>query len=134
MGATIGREVQVSNTVRIQYPWMLAIGGYSAVGEGAYLYSLGRITIGQQVTLSQRAHLCAGSHDHTDPAMPLLRLPVVIEDQAWICAEAFLGPGVTVGEGAVVAARAVAVRDVPPWTIVAGNPARFVKERVVRSG
>jgi putative colanic acid biosynthesis acetyltransferase WcaF len=93
------------------------------------IYNLGPITIGEQVTVSQQAHLCAGTHDHTDPAMPLLKPPITIEDQAWICADAFVGPHVTVGEGAVVGARAVAVKDVPEWTIVGGNPARKIGQR-----
>ncbi len=92
---------------------------------------LGSPMIGSSLTISQRAHLCAGTHDYTDPAMPLLKPPIVIEDDAWICADAFVGPGVTVGQGAVVGARAVVVKDVPPWTIVAGNPARIVKRRAL---
>ena len=84
------------------------------------------------MTISQRAHLCAGTHDHTDPSMPLQRLPIVIGDQVWICADAFVGPGVTIGEGALVGARAVAVKDVEPWQIVAGNPARPIRKRVMK--
>jgi putative colanic acid biosynthesis acetyltransferase WcaF len=87
------------------------------------------VTIGEKVTISQRAHLCAGTHDHTDPAMPLRKPPIEVGDQAWVCADAFVGPGVAVGEGAVVGARAVAVGDVEAWTIVAGNPARVVGKR-----
>jgi putative colanic acid biosynthesis acetyltransferase WcaF len=63
--------------------------------------------------------------------MPLLKPPIRIEDQAWICADAFVGPGVVVGEGAVVGARAVVTKDVAAWTVVAGNPARFVKKRAL---
>ena len=63
--------------------------------------------------------------------LPLLTPPIRVDDQAWICADAFVGPGVTIGEGAIVGARGVAVKDVGPWDIVAGNPARFVKKRVL---
>ncbi len=77
-------------------------------------------------------HLCAGTHDYADPSMPLLKPPITVGDQAWVCADAYIGPGVTIGEGAVVGARAVIVKDVPPWTIVAGNPARPIKKRVIR--
>ena len=97
------------------------------------IYNLGSVRIGAKVTVSQRAHLCAGTHDASDPTMPLLKPPIEVSDQAWICADAFVGPDVQVGEGAVVGARAVAVDDVPAWTIVGGNPARPIRERVLES-
>jgi putative colanic acid biosynthesis acetyltransferase WcaF len=128
-GARVGRHVRVARTAEIRFPWNFAIGDWSSVGERARIYNLGQVTIGRQATVSQYAHLCAGTHDVTDPAMRLLKPPIAIGDQAWICADAFVGPGVTVGEGAVVGARAVAVKDVAPWTVVAGNPAQVVKER-----
>lgn len=128
-GARIGRHVRVSRTARILFPWNLEIGDWSSVGDHARIYSLGRVAIGSRATVSQYAHLCAGTHDPRDPAMRLLKPPIRIGDEAWICADAFVGPGVTVGEGAVCGARAVVVRDVAPWTIVAGNPARPVKKR-----
>lgn len=131
-GAKIGRNVNIANTVTIYFPWNLEIGDWSAIGEHAYIYNLGKIRIGERATVSQRAHLCAGSHDYADPALPLLTPPIVIGDQAWICADAFIGPGVSVGEGAVVGARAVAVKDVAPWSVVAGNPARFIKKRELK--
>jgi putative colanic acid biosynthesis acetyltransferase WcaF len=128
-GARVGREVHVYPTARIEMPWNLEIGDWSALGEGVIVYSLGRISIGSQVTVSQRAHLCAGTHDFRRADMALLRPPIRISDMAWIAAEAFVGPGVVVGEGAVVGARAVVVRAVSPWTVVAGNPARPVGTR-----
>jgi len=85
-------------SAEVYLPWNLTIGDWSAVGEGALLYNLGPVTIGSRVTVSQRAHLCAGTHDFRDPAMPLLKPPIVIADQVWVCADAFVGPGVTVGE------------------------------------
>lgn len=128
-GARVGRHVRVARTAKIQFPWNLDIGEWSSIGEEARIYNLGPIAIGRKATISQGAHLCAGTHDVADPAMRLLRPAIRIGDQAWVCADAFVGPGVTVGEGAVVGARAVAVRDVPPWTVAVGNPARVVKER-----
>jgi putative colanic acid biosynthesis acetyltransferase WcaF len=128
-GAEVGANVNIHNSATIYFPWNLSIGDWSSIGENAMIYNLGPITIGEQVTISQNAHLCAGTHDHTDPAMPLEKPPITIRDQAWVCADAFVGPGVTVGEGAVIAARAVAVKDVDDWMIVAGNPARPVKRR-----
>lgn len=122
-GARIGEHVHVYPTARIAMPWNVAIGAFSAVGDRAILYALGPIAIGSRATVSQGAHLCAGTHDHRDPAMPLLKPPIVIGDSAWVAADAFVGPGVTIGRLAVVGARAVVVRDAPERAVVAGNPA-----------
>lgn len=132
-GAEVGPHVHLYPSTRVYFPWNLRIGAWSAVGEDVLIYNLGPVTIGARATVSHRAHLCAGTHDATSADLPLLKPPITIGDQVWICADAFVGPGVTVGEGAVVGAAAVAVRDVEPWTIVAGNPARMVKPRVLRS-
>ena len=128
-GAQVGTGVNFYPSATVYFPWKLTVGDYSAIGENALIYNLGPITIGDHVTISQRAHLCAGTHDASDPAMPLLKPPITIEDQVWVCADAFIGPNVTVGEGAIVGARAVAVKDVKPWTVVVGNPARYIKDR-----
>jgi putative colanic acid biosynthesis acetyltransferase WcaF len=128
-GARIGREVHIHPTARIFLPWQLSIGDYSAIGDRVIVYNLGRVTIGSRTTVSQHVHLCAGTHDYRDPAFPLIRLPITIGDDVWVCADAFLGPGVSVGNRAIVAARGVVVRDVPEGVIAAGNPARVVKSR-----
>lgn len=132
-GAKIGKEVHIYNSATIYMPWNLEIGNWSSIGELAYIYNLSKITIGSSATISHRAHLCAGTHDYEDRTLPLLKLPIEVNDNAWICADAFVGPGVIVGEGAVVGARAVAVKDVEPWTVVAGNPAKEIKKRKLKS-
>lgn len=116
-------------SVVVFIPWNLKIGDWSSVGFDALLYNLGPMTIGREVTISQRAHLCGGTHDFRDVAMPLIKAPVTIGDGAWVCADAFVGPGVAVGERAVVGARAVAVKDVPAGAVVAGNPACVIGGR-----
>jgi putative colanic acid biosynthesis acetyltransferase WcaF len=131
-GAKVGARANVSPTANIYFPWMLELGDFAAIGDHAFIYNLGPVRIGCRATISQRAHLCAGTHDHTDPSMALVRTPITIGADAWICADAFIGPGVTVGEGAVVGARGAAFNDVEPWTIVGGNPAVFLKPRVIR--
>lgn len=128
-GARIGREVHIHNTARIAFPWLLTIGDHTAVGDRAELYNLGSLTIGTHVTISQEALLCGGTHDYTTREMPLIRAPIRIEDDAWVCARAFVGPGVVVEAGAIVGAGAVVTRDVAAWTIVAGNPAVVIKSR-----
>lgn len=128
-GATIGSPVRVRPTVLIEQPWNLTIGDNSSIGDRAIVYCLGKISLGKHVSVSQGAHLCAGTHDHRKPDMPLLRPPIVIRDYAWIAADAFVGPNVTVGEGTVLGARACAMKDLEPWSIYGGNPAIKVKDR-----
>jgi putative colanic acid biosynthesis acetyltransferase WcaF len=128
-GARIGREVHIYPSVRIAIPWNLAIGDQSAVGDRAILYALGPITLGKRVTVSQGAHLCAGTHDYRDPAMPLRKPPIVIGREAWICADAFVGPGVHIGVRAIVGARCVVMKNVAPDAIMIGNPARLLRPR-----
>ena len=92
-GAKIGRSVHVYPSATIYFPWNLEAGDESAISEHVFIYNLGRVTLGSRVTISHRAHLCAGTHDHTKPDFPLLRPPIVIGSDAWICADAFVGPG-----------------------------------------
>ena len=101
------------------------------MGQWVDCYSVGQITIGPHATVSQYCYLCAASHNIEDPHMQLITAPIVIDEGAWVAADAFIGPGVVVGEGAVVGARAVVIHDVAPWTVVAGNPARFIKPRTI---
>jgi putative colanic acid biosynthesis acetyltransferase WcaF len=131
-GARVGSHVNVYPTTHLYMPWNVELGDWAALGEDVLVYSLGKVRIGRSVTLSYRSHVCAGTHDLNDPALPLLKPPVVIEEAAWVGTEAFIGPGVTVGAGAIVGARAVVVKDVAPLDIVAGNPARIVSRREMR--
>jgi putative colanic acid biosynthesis acetyltransferase WcaF len=128
-GARIGAHVNVYPTTRLYMPWNVEIGDWSALGEDVLVYSLGKVCIGSNVTLSYRSHVCAGTHDLNDPTLPLLKPPVCIEDGVWVGTEAFIGPGVVVGCGAIVGARAVVVKSVAPLDVVAGNPARVVGRR-----
>ncbi len=130
-GAKVGSEVHVYPSATIYMPWNLEIGDWSSIGEHVYLYNLGTVKIGQRVTISHRAHVCAGTHDYNRFDLPLLKPPVCIFDEAWVCADAFIGPGVRIGRGAVIGARAVVTKDVDPWAVVAGNPSRVVGERKV---
>jgi putative colanic acid biosynthesis acetyltransferase WcaF len=128
-GARVGREARIYSSTLVYMPWNVELGDWAAVGPDVYIYSLGRVRIGNRATLSYRAHVCAGTHDFTDPTLPLLKPSVAIEDDAWVGTEAFIGPGITVGAGAMVAARAVVVKNVAPLTVVGGNPARVIGQR-----
>ena len=125
-GARLGRGVQVRPTVRIEIPWHLEIADDVVIGDFAILYALGPITIGRGVVISQYAHLCAGSHDYTTRRFALQRIPIVVGEEVWIAADAYIGPGVR------IAARATVVKDVPEDEIGGGNPARTIKRRVLR--
>ncbi len=131
-GATLGRGVKVFPSARIWAPWNLTMADCSTISAGVDCYSVAPVSIGAHATVSQDAFLCTATHDVSDANMRLVTAPVTIADQAWVCARAFVAPGITVAQGAVVGAMAVASRDVPPWTIVAGNPARVIGKRELR--
>lgn len=130
-GAKIGRCAVVLASCRVWQPWKLTLGDFSTLDEGVFCYSADHILIGTQCVVSQGAMLCCASHDITSPTMELVTKPIILEDQVWIAARAFIGPDVTVGEGAVVGACAVVTKDVHSWTVVAGNPAKPIKKRVI---
>lgn len=128
-GARIGQFVRIRPSVRVEQPWNLTIGRNSSIGDRAVIYCLGPVTLGENVSISQHAHVCAGTHDFTVREMTLIRPPIVIEDDAWIAADAFVGPGITVGAGALLGARGAAFKDLDPWTIYGGNPAKAIRPR-----
>lgn len=128
-GARVGRHVHIHPTVVIAVPWNLEIGEAAAIGDAARIYNLGFVKIGPRATISQHAHLCAGTHDYMRRDFPLVRTPISIGADAWVCADAFVGPGVEIGACAIVGARGVAISDIPAATIAAGNPAKVIKSR-----
>jgi len=132
-GAKIDKTAVVYSTARVYYPANLVMGRYSCLASDVDCYNVAPITIGDNTTISQGAYLCTASHDITDPLNPLITAPIVIEDQTWVAAHAFIGMGVTIGQGAVVGARAAVFKDVAPWTVVGGNPAKFLKNRVIKN-
>ncbi len=124
-----GPPARFAPTARVHFPWKLTLHDGAMVGSGVNLYNLAPITLERGANLSQGVHLCAGSHDITRWAMPLDARPIVIGANAWVAAEVFVGPGVTIGELAVIGARSVVMRDQPARMICAGNPCRPLKSR-----
>ncbi|MFQ3669016.1 MAG: WcaF family extracellular polysaccharide biosynthesis acetyltransferase [Fimbriimonadaceae bacterium] len=131
-GARLGHGVHIYAKVKVWAPWNLEVDDQAGIADDVNLYTMAKITIGKRVIVSQGAHLCCGTHDFEDPNFPLLAYPIRIGDEAWVAAEAFVGPGVTVGEGAVVGARSVVTKDLPAWTVCAGNPCRPIRPRQMR--
>jgi putative colanic acid biosynthesis acetyltransferase WcaF len=133
-GATIHPTARIRPSVEIEIPWHLTIGANSSVGDYAVLYCLAPVILGDRVTVSQYAHLCAGTHDHTRRSMPLVPRPIALEDDVWIATDVFVGPGVRVGAGTVVGARSSVFGNLPPWKVCVGTPARPVRDRVLTDG
>lgn len=131
-GARVATTANVYGSARIWSPANLVLDDHAAIGPGAIVYCMARITIGAYAVISQRAHLCAGTHDIEDAAFQLHARPITIGARAWVAAEAFVGPGVTVGAGAVLGARGCAMRDLAPWTVYGGNPASVIRSRRIR--
>lgn len=128
-GAKLSPKARIYPKTSIWYPPNLTMDDHALVGPGVILYNMGPMKIGAYAIISQRAHLCGGTHDPDDPHFQIQPKPVTIEPKAWVAAEAFVGPGVTVGEGAILGARAVAAKNLEPWGIYAGNPAKKIRER-----
>jgi putative colanic acid biosynthesis acetyltransferase WcaF len=105
------------------------MGVESGIGNGVECYNVTAVILGDHVVVSQRAHLCTASHDFNELDFPLVGAPIVLGAGSWVAAEAFVGPGVTFGEGAVALARAVVTRDAPAWSVLAGNPAKVIRLR-----
>lgn len=128
-GARLGPNVRVRASVRIEIPWNLSIGSNSSIGDFAIVYCLGPITIGRNSSVSQYAHLCAGTHETNTRRMLLLRPPITIGDYVWIATDVFVGPGVTIGDGTLVGARSSVFSDLPPGVVAVGSPARPIRPR-----
>jgi putative colanic acid biosynthesis acetyltransferase WcaF len=128
--AKIGKGVHVYPGVNIWAPWNLEIGDETGIAGGVILYSQGKIKIGARAVISQGSHLVAGTHDYTDPGFPLITKPISIGNFVWVAAEAFIHPGITIGNGCVIGARSVVTKDMPEWMVCSGHPCKIIKERV----
>ncbi len=130
-GAKIHPTATIYSGAHVYAPWNLEMKEGSTLSTGVDCYNADRVTIGAYAIVSQKASLFTASHRVDSPVFEWVSAPIVIGDYAWVAAEAFVMMGVTVGEGAVVGARAAVFKDVEPWTVVGGNPARFIKKREI---
>lgn len=131
-GAKIGKNCKIRSSVNFWAPWNLELGDFVSIGASAQIYSVDKIMIATKVCVSQGAYLCTASHNITIKSNPLITAPIKLDSFSWVASEAFVGMGVTIGEGAVVGARAAVFKNVEPWTVVGGNPAKFIKKRMIR--
>lgn len=122
-------SIVVFPSVKIHFPWKLRLEPHAMIGPRVRLYNLGPIEIGRGANISQDCHLCSGTHDYARWSMPLRTAPIVIGPNAWLGADVFVLPGVTIGELSVVGARSVVTKNLPPGMICAGHPCRPIKPR-----
>ncbi|WP_372757571.1 putative colanic acid biosynthesis acetyltransferase [Mariniflexile sp.] len=130
-GAKVHKTAHVYSSVRIYAPWNLEMHAYSCLAPDVDCYNVDKVIIGEHTTVSQKTYLCTASHDITKSNYPLITAPIIIANQVWVGASAFIGFGVTIKQGAVVGATASVYKDVESWTIVGGNPAKFIKTREI---
>lgn len=131
-GAKMAKTAVVYSSAKVYYPANLIMDDYACLASDVDCYNVAPVHIGKFATVSQGAFLCTASHDITSPDNDLITAPISVGDQAWVGAGAFVGMGVAVSEGAVVGARACVFKDVAPWTVVGGNPAKFIKKRIMK--
>ncbi len=131
-GARIGKGVVIKPSVDVKYPWHLVVGDYCWIGEHAWIDNLTTVRISGNVCISQGAYLCTGNHDWSDPAFGLMIAPIELGEGSWAGAKCILTPGTHLGKGSVAGAGAVVTGSIPDYEIYAGNPARFIRRRVIR--
>lgn len=128
-GAKIAPNAMVYSTVKIFMPWNFEIQEGACVASGVDIYNAAKVTIGKKAVISQRAYICTASHNIYSKNHEQIQKPITISDMSWVAAEAFVGPGVVIGEGAVLGARGCAFKNIEPWTIAGGNPAKILHKR-----
>jgi len=133
MGAQIAPSCNIQSGVDILIPWNLCLDTHSTIGRRSKILNFAPVRIGAMTIISQDAHLCTGTHDYTHPHFELLYKPITIEAEVWVASGAFIGPGVRLGRGCVIGANSVVTKEMPAWTVCAGNPCRPLKERQIRS-
>ena len=132
-GSRVGKSVIIKPRVNIHMPWKLEIGNDVWVGEEVFILNFERVSIGSNVSISQRAFLCCGNHDFRVPSMPYRNAPITLEDGCWVGASCFVGPGVTVGFDTVVTSGSVVTASLSSGGVYGGNPAIYKTSRWTES-
>lgn len=130
-GAKIGQGVVIRPTARFTYPWKIAIGDYSWIGDNVVLYSVDRIEIGCHCVISQKSYLCTGSHDFKDLGFSLITSPINIGNGVWVASDCFIAPGVAIGANSVIGARSSVFRNISEQKIAWGSPCKSHRDRII---
>jgi putative colanic acid biosynthesis acetyltransferase WcaF len=133
LGAKIGEKCLIEPGVNVLMPWNLTLEPHVSIGRDVEIYNYARVEIGSMTVISQYSYLCTGTHDYTHPHMPLTWAPITIGSECWVAADVFIGPGVHIGNGAVIGARSVVTKVMPEWMVCAGNPCRPIKRRILKN-
>lgn len=123
-GATIGTGVTIRRGVRVHFPWNLEIGNDCWIGEEVWFINHEKVTIGSDVCISQRSIICSGSHDYRSPSLEYAHKQVILKDGAWVCLDAKVLPGVTIGECSVVSAGEIARKSLPDYSMLVRGQVR----------
>ena len=130
-GANIGKDVLIRSSARFTYPWKITIGDFSWIGENCELYSLDKITIGNNVAVAHSVYFNTGLHNYKKETFDILKKPIVIKDECWITNDVYIAPGITIGKGAVIGARSSVFNDLEGGNVYIGSPAKFLKRRTI---
>ena len=133
-GAHVAAGAFVHPSVRIWAPWNLRLGKSATLSWDVDCYCVAAVTLEDYAIVSQYSYLCAASHDFEHPRRPVIAAPITIGARAWVCADVFVGPGVRIGEGTIVGARSSVFRDLPPWCVATGSPAKATRKRTPTTG
>lgn len=131
-GAKVDKTAKIYPSADVFMPWNLEVGSWSTIGGQVHILNAAPFIVGKDCNVSERAYICCASHNIQSDVHEQVHKPIIMQDRSWVAAEAFVGMGITIGEGAVVGARAAVFKDVEPWTVVGGNPAKFIKKRVIK--
>lgn len=132
-GAKIGSKCLIDFGVKIWIPWNLDLSdGFVAIGRNVEIYNYAKIEIGKMTVISQYSYLITGTHDYTNPVFPLIWKPISIGSEVWVAAGSWVFPGVSIGEGAVIAARSNVTKNMPSWQVCAGSPCKPLKKRILK--
>lgn len=132
-GAKLADTVTISRTANIEHPWNLTMGHLSSLGDNSWIYCLAPITIGEKCCIGKDVYLITGSHDINDSGFNMITKPIYINDGSWIATGSYILPGINIGKFTVVGAGSIVVKSTEEYSVVGGNPAKFIKKREFKS-
>ena len=132
-GADIDWSCSLDSTATIIDPWNLKMGRLSSLGEYCCIRCRAKVTIGEQCCIGRDVYILTASHNINSPYFEMITAPITIGNNVWVATRSTISKGITIGNGAVIGAESLVTHDVAPWTVVGGNPAKFLKNRVIKN-